>query len=404
MHYYKNKYSVGILLPREKNGGCFQLALSIADSLLKYSHKFAYTILYYDEEMLKWLVNTDATSKLVSLKKRTEIQRFGAFVNILLHAKILPMSSRMQTSHLAEAGIDLLVVPFHSLIGFMAKMPYVITITSLQHKCHSVYPKGYPLLGRWQANVLVGNAAKQAVTSVVDSRMGRDDLSRCFGVALDKISIVPFIPAGYIYENAGMDLITAERILDAYGLPEKFIFYPAQFWHVKNHALLVRSLGSIVERHNVKVPLVLVGNPDEAYEEVMSIVKDLCMQDQVVHLGYVSDKTIVALYKKAVALVYPSLAGPTNLPPLEAMVLGTPVLCSDLFAMPEQVGDAGMLFDPFSVEDMAEKIYRTWTDASLRESLRQKGYQKVKDLTQENYARQWEDVIKDALRRIGKTA
>ncbi len=127
------------------------------------------------------------------------------------------------------------------------------------------------------------------------------------------------------------------------------------------------------------------------------------MQDQVFHLGYVSDKEIVALYKRATALIYPSLAGPTNLPPIEAMILGTPVLCSNLFAMPEQVGAAGLLFDPFSIGDMAEKILRLWTDNSLRQQLVQRGYEQVKDLTQENYARQWETVIETALQRMRRT-
>ncbi len=79
------------------------------------------------------------------------------------------------------------------------------------------------------------------------------------------------------------------------------------------------------------------------------------------------------------------------------MMLGVPVLCSNLFSMPEQLGEAGLLFDPFSIDDMAEKIYKIWTDEKLREHLIQKGYEGIKDLTEENYARQWERVIEDAL-------
>jgi glycosyltransferase involved in cell wall biosynthesis len=94
----------------------------------------------------------------------------------------------------------------------------------------------------------------------------------------------------------------------------------------------------------------------------------------------------VALYKKAVALVSPSLFGPTNIPPLEAMILDTPVVCSNLFFMPQQVGDAGLLFDSFNVEDIAKKIYRIWVDKDSRQKLIKKGYNKVENLTFENYA------------------
>ena len=123
--------------------------------------------------------------------------------------------------------------------------------------------------------------------------------------------------------------------------------------------------------------------------------------ENLIELGTVncdlSEREVVALYKRATALVFPSLIGPTNIPPLEAMVLGTSVLCSDLFSMPEQVGHAGLLFDPFDVEDMAEKIYRIWTDENIRKELVKRGYDRIKNLTLENYTMQWEEVIKGAL-------
>jgi len=68
--------------------------------------------------------------------------------------------------------------------------------------------------------------------------------------------------------------------------------------------------------------------------------------------------------------------------------------------MPKQVGDAGLLFDPNNVEDMAEKIYKVWIDENLRKELIKKGYERVKDLTPENYAKQWEKVIEEALGRL----
>ena len=129
----------------------------------------------------------------------------------------------------------------------------------------------------------------------------------------------------------------------------------------------------------------------------MRLIKTLNMQNQILNLGYVTDIEVVALYKKAVALVFPSLFGPTNIPPLEAMVLGIPVVCSNLFSMPDQIGDAGLLFNPFDVKDMALKIHRIWTDEKLRSDLRKRGYKKVESLTLENYARQWEKIIVEAM-------
>jgi len=69
--------------------------------------------------------------------------------------------------------------------------------------------------------------------------------------------------------------------------------------------------------------------------------------------------------------------------------------------MPEQIGAAGLFFNPFNVEDIAEKIFKIWVNEDLRQELIKKGYERVKDMTLENYAKQWEKVIEEALKKIG---
>lgn len=112
-----------------------------------------------------------------------------------------------------------------------------------------------------------------------------------------------------------------------------------------------------------------------------------------------SDGKLVTLYKKAVAVVMPTFFGPSNIPPLEAFALGCPLAISDVPGISEQVEEAGLLFDPNDTDDIAEKIYRIWTDENLRQELIKKGYERVKELNIENYARQWENVIEEAKRK-----
>jgi glycosyltransferase involved in cell wall biosynthesis len=247
------------------------------------------------------------------------------------------------------------------------------------------------------------NAARYSVISVVDSNRGTDDLHNYFNIPIDKIRVIPHKVPGYIYSNHDMNADTAKGILSRFDLPEKYLFYPSQFEHAKNHKRLIQALKLVESNHGMRVPLILAGREGDSFKEIMTLIRQYRMTDQVVHLGFASGKEIVALYRLAVALVYVSLGGPTNLPPLEAMILGTPVLCSNLFSMPEQVGDAGLLFDPFRPEDMAEKIYMIWTDEDLRRRLIEHGSQKRKnELTQDGYAKQWESVIGNAMQIIGK--
>ena len=109
------------------------------------------------------------------------------------------------------------------------------------------------------------------------------------------------------------------------------------------------------------------------------------MEKSVTILEFVNDEEITYLYKHAVGMVMPSYFGPTNIPPLEAMALGCPVAVSNKYAMPEQVGKAGLLFDPDSPDEIAMCINRLWTNKKLRESMKNLGYEKSESWTKKHF-------------------
>jgi glycosyltransferase involved in cell wall biosynthesis len=155
-------------------------------------------------------------------------------------------------------------------------------------------------------------------------------------------------------------------------LPAKFVFYPAQFWEHKNHARLVRAVASL--RETVPdIHLALAGALNRGYAQVRALVADLGLDKQVSFLGYVPDRYMAELYRRARALVMPTFYGPTNIPPLEAFVLGCPVAVSDVYAMGEQVGNAALLFDPKSETAIADAIRRLWHDDTLCAELAARG-------------------------------
>jgi len=78
--------------------------------------------------------------------------------------------------------------------------------------------------------------------------------------------------------------------------------------------------------------------------------------------------------------------------------VGPPYVSSNVCALPEQVGDVGLLFDPNNIEEMAERIYKVWADENLRKELIQKGYKRAKDMPLRNYARKWGEIIEETLR------
>jgi len=358
------KKKIGILMPSINSGGVFQLASSIFEAISSFSQFQCSKIIVEERNFLK---------KIISPFFQNHNKEF-----------------------------DLIIFPTPFSFCFPRKIPFIIFIPDLMHRYYPSFPE-YGLKQRITRDMVYKHYLKRSILNLVDSQQGADDLNKFFGIERERIRIIPYIPASYVFKYKNMEKEAIEDLLKKYNIPDKFIFYPAQLWYHKNHARLIKALSLIKKQKKITIPLVLVGSLAgryyKRYKKIRSLIKDLDMEDQVFHLNYVSDKEIVALYKKSVALVFPTLLGPTNIPPLEAMILGTPIICSNLFEMPKQIGKAGILFNPFKEEDMAEKIYRVWQEQGLKEKLIKYGQKKAETLTLNSYANNWEEVIEKALQK-----
>jgi glycosyltransferase involved in cell wall biosynthesis len=93
------------------------------------------------------------------------------------------------------------------------------------------------------------------------------------------------------------------------------------------------------------------------------------------------------LYKGALALVYASAVGPDNLPPLEAMSLGCPVITAEVPGAREQFGDAALYFDPMNEQELASRISELLVDQSVQERLISTGRRRAESWTAEDYSR-----------------
>lgn len=396
------KKNIGILFSISRKMGVFQYGLSIAEGLINYINDFNYTILYFGEESPKEFLKAKSLENVnfISLDGRPNswTGKIEMLVNILTGNPLFVINKKNKDI-LKNARIDLLIIPFPLLFGFENKIPYIVSVPDIMYKYYPGFPE-YSFRKRITNNLVYGCAIKHSVLNVVDSLYGLEDLRKFFNTPQENIRVIPYIPPGYIYRLKNMSQEIINNSLKKYNLPKKFIFYPAQFWFHKNHLRLIKALKLVKENKATKISLVLVGDPganNENYKKVVSFIEKAGLKKQVFILGYVLDQEMVALYKKALALVFPTLIGPTSIPPLEAMVLGTPVMCSNLFAMPEQIGGAGLFFNPFNPEDMAEKIYQLWTGDKLREKMIKKGFIRAKKITPDGYTKKWENVIKEAL-------
>jgi len=393
------KKHIGILFPLRSGGGVFQFTLSVANGLLAYApDKFQYSIIYYEGEP-KPAVPGEVNYIVLLHRRRNPLRKAIHFLGLVTGLNSLVIKDLDKA--LKNKNIDLLAIstPFSFDVPF--KIPYVVCLPDYMHKYYPRWPE-YTWVTKTTRDIIYPYYARHSLLTVADSVQGADDIHTFTRVPMTKIRTIYYVAPSYTYKHKDMTDSEASKLLEKYSLPEKFIYYPAQFWPQKYHDRLLRALHKIKQERRVEIPLVVVGsnkgNHARYFKQVMDLAEELGIKNLITHPGYVEDIEAVALYKKAVALVSPAFQGPTTLPPLEAMVLGCPVVTANIFEVPKQVGDAALLFNPGDIDEIAEKVYKVWTDANLRKKMIERGYEQTKNLTLEYYGKEWLSVIEEALR------
>jgi glycosyltransferase involved in cell wall biosynthesis len=295
---------------------------------------------------------------------------------------------------LKEYELDCLV-SVSSSVGFHLDIPFVGIVFDFIYR-HFPDLADFGLRERIGRDLTNSSLVRHAALTVTDSEAGKSDLVRLFGADPAKTRPIPLSPSPHIYGHRDLPESTLQEVASRYELPERFVFYPAQLWEHKNHRRLFEALAHLRNQYGVVVPCVLAGSGGDHAGKVLAAIPEMGLDKQVLHVGYIPDVDLAAIYKLATALVYASFGEYTNMPVLEAMVLETPVLCSNAFAMPEQVGEAGLLFDPFDVDDIASQIRRIWTDAPLGEMLVGRGTRRVEKLSIDHFGSRWRAVVLEA--------
>jgi glycosyltransferase involved in cell wall biosynthesis len=302
--------------------------------------------------------------------------------------------------------VDLMLYPAPNALSFETGFPCVMAVHDLQHRLQPEFPE-VSANGEWELREYIfRNGTRHATLLLADSEVGKEDILNFYGpygVTSDRVKVLPFLPACYLRRDISEG--ERRRVRRAYHLPERYLFYPAQFWPHKNHGRIVQALGLLKQEHSLKIPVVFCGSytgeiRERTFQEVMALSSQLGIEKEVYYLGYVPDEDMSGLYAEAVALVMPTFFGPTNIPVLEAWAFGCPVLSSDIRGIREQVKDAALLVDPRSMEAIADGIYQLWTDEKLPATLIALGHQRLASYTPDDYRRRLVSILEEAKARI----
>ena len=279
---------------------------------------------------------------------------------------------------LRREGVSLFHAP-HYVLPPLVHCRSVVTI----HDCiHLMFPQYLPnRMAFGYARASIAMAARRATRVMTVSESSKKDIMRFFGTDPSKIDVIYNAYDERFGIEPNEDAV--ERVRERYQLHDQFILYAGNVKPHKNLERLIEAFHIVRDRGLDHVKLVLIGDDISKYASLRRAVHRHQLHKYVRFLGYLHEDTLAVMYRLASVFVFPSLYEGFGLPPLEAMVSGTPVVTSNVSSLPEVAGDAAVLVDPYDPEAIADGIYRVLTNDDFRLELRRKGLARAREFSWE---------------------
>jgi glycosyltransferase involved in cell wall biosynthesis len=354
------------LLPG-KVGGTEIYLRSLVDGLSRLDKRNKYFI----------FVNNESSGIFDHLRPEAEIvscpiRASNRAVRVLWEQLILPFQVRMRkVDVLLSAGMT---------APFFCSATSVLVIHDLQHINQ---PWNFSIFYLPFLKVIIYLSARSSDAIIAISKKVKSDVEKHYNIASERVSVVYNGIDRDRFFPRNRDEVRAFK--KKYGLPERFILYPAASLPHKNHIRLLESFRTVKEEQG-GLKLLLIGARDYGNREIEEKIKELGLSDDVIFRGWLSYEDIPAIYCASLALVFPSLHEGFGLPVIEAMASGVPVVCSRIEPLTEVADRAAFFVDPLSPVDIAQGILSVVKDDRLRERLIKQGLERSREFSWETTA------------------
>lgn len=317
-------------------------------------------------ELTKWMLSTDSVNDyLIFLKEKPKLPLpfySGRWKMEILGSGYFWLERLRYASHADVYIFNTPVMPF-----FFRPRKTVVIVLDFAYKYFNVRNWREILL-----NFLLTKyhkfSLKRADAIVAISNATKKDVVSFFGIPENKISII------YPGFNRICEMGSKEKM----PLPEKFFLFVGVLKERKNVLNVIKAFNEFRKKHN-GFSLVIAGKARGHYfETIKSFVRDNSLERDVLFQGYLSDGELAVLYKKAEALVFPSMVEGFGFPVLEAMHCGLPVITSNVSSLAELgANKAAILVNPESVREIAEAMSRVVIDKDFRQNLIDNGFKQA---------------------------
>jgi glycosyltransferase involved in cell wall biosynthesis len=264
---------------------------------------------------------------------------------------------------LYKTGVDLLHVQYTA--PPISPRPIVVTVHDLSYE-H--FPQFFTARERFFFRRTIPHTSRRARMVLTGSEYSRQDIIHTYRIPPGKVVVTPYGAEGR-FAPVG-DPMELERLRKKYGIERDYLLSVGNLQPRKNLARLIQAYSRLRESvEEFRSQLVIVGKKAWLYKNIFHTVHRSGFSGDVILTDYVPDEDLPGLYSGAIAFVYPSIFEGFGLPVLEAMACGAPVITSNSSSLPEVVGEAGLMVDPYDEEALSRAIQRVTEDGSLRAQL-----------------------------------
>ena len=288
---------------------------------------------------------------------------------------------------------DFFICPHYNVPVLPVKARQKIVI--IHDVYHLAFRSTLSLMQKFYSTFLINFAVRNFDKVITVSRFSESEIIKYTGIDKGKITTLHL---GFNPKIRSLNNREKELTKRKYNLPEKFIFFVG---NIKPHKNLINLLQaySILQGKKITHKLVITGSRDgfiTSDREIDTFLeKNSTISENVLFTGYVDQKDLINIYELADVFVFPSLYEGFGIPPIEAMIAGTPVVTSREASLPEVCGDAALYCDAFQPEDIADKIEVILNNEELRNELILKGKENLLRFTEEKFVNGWENILKN---------
>jgi len=235
--------------------------------------------------------------------------------------------------------------------------------------------------------------AKKATKIITVSNNSKKDICNYLNVPEKKIEVIYGAVNKYFYSKSDNEY--NQNIQKKYGIKNKLILYSGGMAVRKNLEVLIEAFARLQDNIEEKYDLVLTGKKNIVTNQLSNLARELGVKENVIFTGYISEKELSSLYCSAELMVYPSLYEGFGLPITEAMICGTPIVCSNISSLPEIVGDAAILVDAQDCIQLSNAIIEVLSNKILKSELSKKGIARVKKFSWKKSAKKLLSVLEE---------